>query len=56
MTDKQFDIADDGEILEMESMFSLSTFMHDVESFYTSAQFYFVLKKYVPVTETMPLI
>ena len=45
MTDKQFDIADDEEMLERESMFSLSTFMHDLESFYTAAQFYFALKK-----------
>ena len=45
MTDKQFDIADDGEMLERESLFSLSTFMHDLERFYTAAQFYFALKK-----------
>ena len=45
MTDKQFDVIDDGEILKRESMFSLSTFMRDLESFYTAAQFYFALKK-----------
>ena len=45
MTDKQFDIADDGEMLEKDAMFSLSIFMHDLESFYTAAQFYFALKK-----------
>ena len=45
MTDKQFDFADDGEMLQRESLFSLSTFSHDLERFYTAAQFYFALKK-----------
>lgn len=45
MADKQFDIADDGEMIERESLFSLSNFMHDLESFYIATQFYFALKK-----------
>lgn len=45
IADEQFDIIDDGEMLERDSMFSLSSFMRDLECFYTAAQFYFALKK-----------